>query len=363
MKRSDGMKNKWFIIIGVFVLGAVAVAVTTVLRSNSEKSSAIEIARVVRRDIGSAVLSTGSIKPMVGAEVKVGSRISGVVKQLRANIGDHVRAGQIIAELDDAELQARLNQNLAALAKAQADLDYARSTFERTQSLRQKELVSEQESDLAGTSVKVAVAQLKQAEANLEYAKVQVSYTKISSPTAGVIASVSTQEGETVSASLAAPTFVSIIDLRRLEVQAFVDETDIGKIQIGQEARFTVDTYPDTDFKGTVTAIYPKAAIQDNVVNYIVTVEITDFQGKTLRPEMTTNVTINLEMRKNVVAVPTSAITRERGERFVTVIESEKKVHRRVKTGWKDNGFTEIITGLQEGEEVLVTTTNQENIP
>jgi macrolide-specific efflux system membrane fusion protein len=357
------MKKKWFAIIGVLVLGAAAAAVTMILSGNGEKSSATETAAVVRRDIGSTVLSTGIIKPMVGAEVKVGSRISGVVRQLRANIGDHVRAGQVIAELDDAELQARLNQNLAALAKAQADLEYARSTSERTQSLRQKELVSAQESDLAATSVRVAHAQLKQAEANLEYARVQVSYTTISSPTAGVIASVSTQEGETVSASLAAPTFVSIIDLRRLEVQAFVDETDIGKIQLGQEGSFTVDTYPDTDFKGTVTAIYPKAVIQDNVVNYIVTLHISDFQGKTLRPEMTTNVTIDLEIRKNVLAVPTSAITRERGERYVTVIDGVRTFQRKVTTGWKDNGFTEIITGLKEGEQILAAKSNQENIP
>jgi len=349
------MKKKWFVIIGILVLGAVAVIATTFLRRNSERSSAIKIAHVVRRDVGSSVLSTGIIKPMVGAEVKVGSRISGVVKRLRANIGDHVKAGQLIAELDDAELQARFNQNLAALAKAQADLNYAQSTFERTQSLRHKELVSEQEFEQAETSVKTAEAQIKQAEANLEYAKVQVSYTRIYSPSSGVIASVSTQEGETVSASLAAPTFVSIIDLRRLEVQVYVDETDIGKTQIGQEAGFTVDTYPDTDFKGRVTAIYPKAVVQDNVVNYIVTLEITDFQGKTLRPEMTTNVTIYLETRKNVLAVPTSAITRERGERYVTLIEGEKKIQRKVKVGWKDNGYTEIISGLKQGEEVLVT--------
>ena len=358
------MKKKWFVIIGVLVvIGAAAVVATTVLHSNSEKSPAIETARVVRRDIGSTVLATGIIKPMVGAEVKVGSRISGVVKRLRANIGDHVKAGQLIAELDDAELQARFNQNLAAMAKAQADLDYARSTFERTRSLRQKQLVSEQESDQAETSVKAAEAQLKQAEANLEYAKVQVSYTKIYGPTSGVISSISTQEGETVSASLASPTFVSIIDLHRLEVQAYVDETDIGKIQVGQEASFTVDTYPDTDFKGKVTAIYPKALIQDNVVNYIVTVEINDAQGKILRPEMTTNMTIYLGARKNALSVPTSAITRERGERYVTVIEGDKKTQRKVKAGWKDNGFTEIISGLKEGEQILVPLTNQESNP
>jgi macrolide-specific efflux system membrane fusion protein len=349
------MKKKWFIIIGVLVLGAAAVIATTVLRGNREKSAAIETAPVIRRDIGSSVLSTGIIKPMVGAEVKVGSRISGVVKRLRANIGDFVRANQIIAELDDAELQAKINQNLAAMAKAQADLNLARSTFERTNSLKQKNLVSEQEAEQAETGVKTAEAMLKQSEANLEYAKVQVSYAKIYSPISGVIASVSTQEGETISASLSAPTFVTIIDLRRLEVDAYVDETDIGKIRIGQEGSFTVDTYPDTDFKGIVTAIYPKAVIQDNVVNYIVTVKITDPQGKTLRPEMTTNVTINLETRKNVLTVPTSAITRERGERYVMVMEGEKNIQRKVKAGWKDNGTTEIISGLKEGEEVLVS--------
>ncbi|TSA22100.1 efflux RND transporter periplasmic adaptor subunit [bacterium] len=357
------MKKKWVIIIGIIVLvGVLAVVGTIVFRGNNKKPSALQTAQVVRRDIGSTVLATGIIKPMVGAEVKVGSRISGVVKRLCANIGDHVKSGQIIAELDDAELQARLNQNLAALAKAQTDLNLARITFERAHSLRQKDLISTQDADQAESSLKSAEALLKQAEANLDYARVQVGYTTIVSPISGVIASVSTQEGETVLASLSAPTFVSIIDLGRLEVQVYVDETDIGKIKVGQQASFTVDTYSDTDFKGTVTAIYPKAVIQDNVVNYIVTSEIAGSQGKILRPEMTTNVTISLETRKNVLAVPASAITRERGDRYVTVIEGEKRIQRKVKTGWKDNGFTEIISGLKEGETILVASTNQENI-
>jgi macrolide-specific efflux system membrane fusion protein len=358
------MKTKWFVTLSVLVVvAATAVVGTTVLRGNGGKTPAMETALVLRRDIGSTVLATGIIKPMVGAEVKVGSRISGVVKRLRANIGDRVRAGQIIAELDDAELQARLDQNLAALAKAQADLNFARLVSDRTTSLRQKQLVSEQESDQAETSVKSAEAQLKQAEANLAYARVQLGYTRITSSISGVIASVSTQEGETVSASLASPTFVSIIDLRRLEVQAYVDETDIGKIQRGQRARFTVDTYGDTDFEGSVTAIYPKALIQDNVVNYIVTVEISGSGGKTLRPEMTTNVTISLATRRQVLSVPTQAITRERGDRYVTVVLDEKQTQRKVKAGWKDNGFTEIVSGLNEGEQILVPQSHQENIP
>ena len=355
------MKKKWIALLALVVIGAVSVVVIATLRRSDDDAAASETAQVARRDIGSTVLATGIIKPKVGAEVKVGSRISGVVKRLRANIGDYVTAGQIIAELEDSELQARVNQNFAAVEKARADLQYAQTAYGRDQSLLEKALISQQQIDQSETSLKVAEALLKQAEANLDYARVQLSYATIHSPISGVIASVSTQEGEAVSASLAAPTFVSIIDLTRLEVQVFVDETDIGKIQIGQEARFTVDTYADSDFRGAVTAIYPKAVIQDNVVNYVVTLTITDFQEKTLRPEMTTNVTIRLGTRMNVLAVPTTAILREQGERYVTVMDSGRASQRKVKTGWKDNGFTEIVAGLEEGETILVTPTNQEN--
>jgi RND family efflux transporter MFP subunit len=349
------LKKKLIVILALLVIGIASIAAVVVLQGNSSSPGTNETTKVMRRDIGSTVLATGIVKPMVGAEVKVGSRISGVVKRLHANIGDHVSAGTVIAELEDSELATRVRQNLAAVEKTKADLEYARNQFEREQALFNKELISQDRIDQSKTALRVAEALLEQTQANLEYSRVQLGYTKILSPIAGVIASVSTQEGETVSASLAAPTFVTIIDLGRLEVQVYVDETDIGNIQIGQNARFTVDTYSDTDFAGTVTAIYPKAVIQDNVVNYIVTLSIDQFQGKELRPEMTTNVTIQLETRQEVLAVPTSAISRERGQRFVTVVDGEKQTKRQVKTGWRDDGYTEVIEGLQEGETVLVT--------
>ncbi len=349
------MKKKWIVLLVLLAVGVVSIVIAVTLRNNGNSAATKETAKVTRRDIGSTVLATGIVKPMVGAEVKVGSRISGVVKRLHANIGDHVAAGAVIAELEDSELIARVRQNQAALEKAEADLEYARKQFEREEALFDKELISQDRIDQSETALRVAEALLEQAQANLEYSRVQLGYTKILSPIAGVIASVSTQEGETVSASLAAPTFVTIIDLDRLEVQVFVDETDIGKIRAGQNARFTVDTYSDTDFRGTVTAIYPKAVIQDNVVNYIVTLSIDGLHDKTLRPEMTTNVTIQLETRQEVLAVPTSAISRERGQRFVTVVDGEQQTTRQVKTGWRDDGYTEIIDGLQEGETVLVT--------
>jgi len=349
------MRKKYLFIVIVAVLAVLgALAASRYFGGKERQGPAYTTAVVTRRDIGSTVRATGIIKPMVGAEVRVGSRVSGVVKRLRSHIGDLVKEGQVIAELDDAELQAKLNQNIAALEKAKADLEYANLNLERQRSLLKKNFASKQQVDLAENAHKVAQAQLEQAEANLESARVQLGYTKIFAPISGVIASISTQEGETVAASFSAPTFVNIIDLNRLEVQTYVDETDIGKVHEGLEAGFTVDTYADTEFRGKVTAIYPKAVIQDNVVNYIVTFVITDFQGKILRPEMTANVKIFLAARKNALAVPTAAIVRDQGERYVTVLDGDRTERRLIKVGWKDNGFTEVISGVGEGEKVVI---------
>jgi macrolide-specific efflux system membrane fusion protein len=349
------VKKKSYIIAAALIIILIFIFVYSMLPDKNENREQYQTALVTRRDLGSSVLATGIVKAMVGAEVRVGSRVSGIVKKLHANVGDVVQKGQLIAELDPTELQAKYNQTKAALEYAIANFEYAKLDLERQKSLIKQNYISQNQVDLAEKSFEVNKAQLEQAKANLEFAKVQLDYTKITAPIAGVVASVSTQEGETVAASFAAPTFVTIIDLARLEVWAYVDETDIGRIQVGQSAIFTVDTYPDTDFEGVVTAIYPKAVIQDNVVNYVVTLKITDHKGKTLRPEMTANVTIYLEARKGVLTIPLSAIKRERGERFVMVLEGEKKVSRKVKTGWTSNGLIEIVSGLQEGETVIIS--------
>lgn len=313
-----------------------------------------QFAVVTRRDIGSTVIATGIIKPSVGSEVRVGSRVSGIVKKLHVNIGDRVSEGQLLAELDQTELASRLNQATAALKNAKTKLEYARLEVSRKQELIKQNFVSQSELDEAERVQDMAESELEQAEANLDYARIRLGYTKIHAPISGVVASVSTQEGETVAASFSAPTFVTIIDLERLEVWAYVDETDIGRVTERQQAFFTVDTYTDTDFEGVVTAIYPKAEIQDNVVNYVTILEITDRQGKILRPEMTTTVTIFLEKKTKVLAVPNNAIQRESGQKFVYVSQDERIFKRPVKVGWKDKRYTEILEGLTEGEEVVM---------
>jgi len=353
-------KKHYLVVAGLVIVVMVVIAGYSFMSSSNESSTDLQTVAVLRMDIGSHVLATGIIKPMVGAEVKVGSRISGVVKKLRANIGDKVEKGQIIAELNDAELKAKLSQNLAAVSKAESEREFAQANFERKKALAQQNLISREELDMAENSLKVAEAQVKLEKANADYARVQLSYTKIYAPISGVIGSISTQEGETVAASFSAPTFVTLIDLNRLEVYAFVDETDIGKIADGQSASFTVDTYPETDFYGEVTAIYPKAEIVDNVVNYIVTIRITNFQNKTLRPEMTTFVKIFLDKRENVLAVPSRAIKREQSDKIVYVLDGTEIIKRTVKTGFQAEGYTEIISGVKTGERVIISEIQEE---
>jgi HlyD family secretion protein len=286
------------LVLSLVILGAVAVAALVLARGFSSRGEEpVQAEKVVRRarpKADSAVTATGVIKPMSGAEVRVGSRVSGVVRRLFVRIGDSVRKGQVLAELDARELLARRDQAAAAMESAQAELSYAQADLQRKRELGVAQLIPRNELDLAERACAVAEQRLKEAEANLEFARTQLGYTRIQAPIAGVVSSISTQEGETVAASFAAPTFVTLLDLDRLEVWAYVDETDIGRIQAGQKARFTVDTYPGQEFEGRVTNIYPQAEIRDNVVNYVTVVRFDPPRDRTLRPEMTVMAKIDL---------------------------------------------------------------------
>jgi macrolide-specific efflux system membrane fusion protein len=331
------------------------------------------IAQVIRRDFSSTVLATGAVKSQVGSEVKVGARISGKVIRLFANIGDHVEQGQVIAELEKEDLTAKVERNKADLAVAEVGIEdvQARLKLAEVQYQRQKKLIadsftSQDAVDTAAKELTVTQAGLRLAQRRVESARAalresqaNLAYATITAPISGVIASVSTQEGETVAAGLNAPVFVTIIDLNRLQVDAFVDEVDIGKIRIGQKAVFTVDSFPAKEFEGTVVAVYPKAVIQENVVNYDTVIDITSPYDGLLKPDMTASVTIMLEARSGVLAVPAEAVKREKGKTLVYVLTNGQPEHREVKTGWKDGQWIEIAGGIKEGETVLLTSSGQ----
>ena len=359
---------------------------------------------VTRQDIHQKVLATGTVTLKTGAEVKIGARISGQVKSLLVKIGDFVRAGETIAIIEHEDLvsrvarfQADLDAEKARLAKIRAEgpleismavaereelqvqIKLAQKMLERNQELNKKGFVSTTVLDqsqerlevlLAGINLaneelklkqsqlinnsRLAEAMVDRAAANLNEEEIQLTYASITAPIDGIVAFVSTQEGETVVASLNAPTFVNLIDLRKLEVTVFVDETDIGLINIGQRAKFTVDTFANHFFDGRVREIYPKAVIKDNVVNYEVILDIEEKKVAKLRPEMTANVVITTGTRKKVLTLPKEAIKRKGKKTFIVMKSGGGLEDKSVELGWRDGGKIEVVSGLNDGDEVGV---------
>ncbi len=342
--------------IWIISLIGVAAVVYAFISSDEDKTELVnqETQKVRIQDISSSVSATGIIKPQVGAEVRIGTRASGTVTNLYVNIGDYVKKGQLLAEIDASELNAKYKQALANLKYSETTLKYAKLDLERTKKLNAKEYVSQQVLEKAKESVEISEARVLQQKSNVDYSKIQLDYTKIYASTTGVIGSVSTQKGETVSSAFSSPTFVTIIDLDRLEVWAYIDETDIGRIKTGQEVTFTVDTYPETEFFGTVIAVYPKAEIQNNVVNYITIIEIQKQEGKILRPEMTTSVNIYMQKHENVLTIPSKALIRKNGTYFVKTIKQDVVKEIEVKTGLRQNSYVETLEGLEAKDKIII---------
>ena len=318
------------------------------------KAAAPETASVGRRNISSTVTATGSVKAMVGAEVKIGSRISGRVEKIHVAVGDRVEKGQVVVELDSRELEGNARKAEADLKLATKSLELSQANYQRIDSLFQKGALALAQKEVAEKELASAQAQYETSrKAVWENAQTQLSYAFLRSPISGTVASVTTQEGETVSAGNQAPTFVTIVDLNRLQIDVYVDETDIAKIRVGMPAQIVADAFPSRDFEGTVTAVAPKATILNNVVYYVATVTPLKTEGL-LKPDMTVNAMLMVEERKNVLAVPTTAVRKEDGKSFVRLWQDGKATFRPVRVGSRDGKFVEIIDGVKEKDSVVV---------
>lgn len=337
----------------VLTLAAVA-GVASWQRQTARADVSFETAPVTQGSLDRTVVATGVIRPVVGAEVDVGSRISGRVVDLRVKVGDAVAAGDLLARLDATEIDARIDKARADLALAEAELGQAESAYDRRRRLAGEGIVPPADLDAAERDLAVARALVESAAAELRGAEINRGYTRIAAPIRGVIAAVTTREGETVAASFAAPTFVTIVDLDRLEVQAYVDETDVGRVFVGQDAVFTVDTYPEIEFAAAVTAIQPKAEIQSSVVNYVVLLAFEDVEGAVLRPEMTAHVRLSVGRRAGVLTLPRATVRRRDGRHYVDVERGGVWVEQEIETGWRTDRVVEVVAGLAEGETVRV---------
>ncbi|GAC31558.1 efflux RND transporter periplasmic adaptor subunit [Paraglaciecola polaris] len=284
--------------------------------------------------IESTVNSSGSISPVV--TVEVGSELSGLVSQLNVDFNDEVTSGQVIARIDDRTVLSKLRQSeadlassnaslvqlKAALQKAKTEEKLAQREYKRTRELRDKNLVSASELDISETSyelAKVAIdtadaailvgeAKIQQSQSMLEQAKLDLDRTYIRSPVDGVVIDRQVDKGQTVSASLSAPTLFSIAqDLASMQIEADVDEADIGRIAKEQNVNFTVDAFPERQFRGIVTQVRKSATVTNNVVTYKVIIGVKN-ERLLLLPGMTANVDIVLGQRDNVLRVPNSAL-------------------------------------------------------
>ncbi len=300
------------------------------------------------------VSSTGTVKPQVGAEVKVGTRVSGRVERLLVAIGQRVKAGQVVAVIEHDDLQAKLDQARAELNEVRVQLGQARVDLRRQGALRAEDLVSQDSLDKARQLVEVLAAREASAQARVVTAQVSLDFATVRAPIAGVVATISTQEGETVAASFNAPTFMTIVDLGRLQVEDYVDETDVGLVEVGQEAFFGVEAFPERKFAAQVQAIRPAAKLVDDVVYYTVDLRITDPYEGLLKPEMTANIAIVVGHRPQALWVPADAVRRKGGASLVYLKENDQVRQVAVKVGWWEGDRSQILEGLQKGQTVIV---------
>lgn len=305
-----------------------------------------------RRTIAASVLATGVVRLRVGGEVRVGSQLSGIVEKLNVEVGSKIARGDVIAKIDSRGLEARLAQSRAQIAVEEQEVRRAEVELARAKRLDERKLVAESQVEDAQIALDQARARLEKARRDAAVVETDLSYAIIRSPISGTVASVTTQEGETVAASFTTPTFATIIEDGALELIAMVDETDIGNVAVGNPVTFTVEAYPAQEFEGRVVRIAPKGTIISGVVNFEVMIRI-DSDGSLLKPDMTANVSIRTAEREALV-VPNAAVQREGAERFVW-LESPRGLERRsVTVGMRDAAYTEIRQGIGPGDRVLV---------
>ncbi|HSP34161.1 MAG TPA: efflux RND transporter periplasmic adaptor subunit [Thermoanaerobaculia bacterium] len=275
-------------------------------KGRGNKDQQYKTEKIDRGGVTMTVTATGTLSAVT--TVQIGSQVSGVISRLYADFNSRVHRGQLLAELDPTPFQAQVEQRQADVTKARVDAANAKINYQRQARLAAQGLAAQADVDTTKAQYDGAVAQVQQASAALSQAQTNLNYTKISSPIDGIVVDRAYDVGQTVAASFQAPTLFQIAqDLTKMQVQADVDQSDIGRIQVGQVARFTVDSYPDQEFRGKIAQIRLNATVSQNVVTYPVIVEVPNPDEK-LRPKMTANVTIDVATVSDVLRVANAAL-------------------------------------------------------
>jgi HlyD family secretion protein len=308
------------IIVIIIVLVAIGVGVGAFYMRRSGPEPQVSTAQLSRGDVVDAVAATGTLEAV--ETVDVGTQVSGVLKELHADFNSIVRQGQVIARLDPSLIQTQVEQNRANVERAEADLERlrvgladARQKLERAKQMWEKQLVPRTELETTEVNVKSAEAQIRsaqaavtQARANLNQQQVNLQHTVIKAPIDGIVIARNVDVGQTVAASMSAPTlYILAADLTKMQVLANIDEADVGRMRPGQAVTFRVDAYPTDTFTGTVQQVRLQPAVVQNVVVYSTVIAVPNLQLK-LKPGMTANVNIEIARRSDVLRVPSAAL-------------------------------------------------------
>ena len=352
--------RRW-IAVSLVIAAGIAAAGVYMIRISDRKPVAAGAGTVYpeRRMIATMVNATGTVRLRVGSEVRVGSQLSGIVKKLNVTVGSHVRAGEIIAEIDGATIQARLADADAQAEFDRASLERARVNYERARQLASQGLIPAQQGEDLQLALEEAKAKYEKSLRDRDLVKVDLAYVHIRAPISGTVASVSTQEGETVAASFTAPTFVTIIGDGALQLVAMVDETDIANVRTSNPVRFTVDSFTARDFPGIVACVAPKATIVSGVVNYEVTINISK-DTQLLKPDMTANISIQTAQHEALL-LPGAAVQRDGDQSFVYIPGTPGRQRKPVVLGNKDGEMVEVKRGIAPNDEVLLPTSGGNN--
>lgn len=307
--------------LGLVTIAAIGGSATYYFKGDvAAEAPAFTTAGVGRGSVVATVDATGTLEAVT--TVQVGSQVSGTIRVLNADFNSNVRTGQVIARLDASLFETQVEQAKATVERLEAEAERARvlaSDAElkqrRAEELFQRQLVpatdretAESNARMAVAAVRAAEAQVVQAKAQLNQAQVNLSHTVITAPIDGVVIARNVDVGQTVAASMQAPTLFEIArDLREMRVNASVDESDIGAIRPGQPVRFRVDAYPDDTFTGTVSQVRLQPIVQQNVVSYVTVIDVPNADLR-LKPGMTSAVTIETARADDVLTVPAAAL-------------------------------------------------------
>jgi HlyD family secretion protein len=396
-KKKRRKRIIYSVVILVLVVGVVGGLIAAT--SSSTKIDPSKLAKVEKGDLAKSVVATGKVEPITKVEVK--SKASGIVKKLLVDAGDRVKKGQLLAQLDKEEISAQVAQSRAGLQAAEASLKSAQADFERakvdaegpdvpilkrayeratgmakegvvsTSALEDaqknyemalnKQNASKAQVTVLRAKIAQAEAQVAQDKANLEQLEEQLSYTDIMSPIDGVILSRNVEMGDAVSSILVLGSSATLVmtlgDTSEVYVKGKVDESDIGKVYLGQPARIKVESFKDKTFSGHVTKISPMGVEKDNVTTFEVRVSINNPGGE-LKAEMTANAEIILEEHKSVLQIPEGSIIYDNQKKASVEVpdpkgkEGKRKVA--VNIGISNGAKTELLSGLKEGDQVVL---------